>query len=202
MKEYLSRLTRHLERKESFYTRDLLKGDIFEIGAYTYGEPKVHFDEGYPVKLRIGKFCSIAPAVEIFLGMNHRLDWCSTYPFSSPVPQVRHLWPEASDIKGFPSSHGDVTIGHDVWIGLGATILSGVTVGAGAVLAARSVVSRDVPPYAVAAGNPARIVKKRFDEPTIEKLMALQWWHWSEEKIRRAVHLICSNRIDDLYRLS
>jgi len=101
MKEYLAKLTRHLDRKEPFYTRELLKGDIFEVGEFTYGIPKVHFDEGYPVMLRIGKFCSIAPAVEIFLGMNHRLDWCSTYPFSSPVPEVSDLWPEAADTKEF-----------------------------------------------------------------------------------------------------
>ena len=198
MKDYLARLTKHLDRKEPFYTKELLKADIFEIGDYTYGAPKVHYDEGYPVRLRIGKFCSIAPEVEIFLGMNHRLDWCSTYPFSSPVPQVSNLWPEAADIKGFPSSHGDVTIGNDVWVGLGATVLSGVTVGDGAVLGAKSVVTGDVPPYAVAAGNPARIVKTRFDEKTIEKLLTLQWWDWPVEKIRRAVHLLCSNRIDDL----
>jgi len=198
MKEYLAKLTRHLDRKEPFYTRELLKGDIFEVGEFTYGIPKVHFDEGYPVMLRIGKFCSIAPAVEIFLGMNHRLDWCSTYPFSSPVPEVSDLWPEAADIKGFPSSHGDVNIGNDVWIGLGATILSGVTIGDGAVVGAKAVVTGDVPPYAVAVGNPARIVKMRFDEQVIAKLLDLQWWHWPTDKIRRAVHLLCSNRIEDL----
>lgn len=198
MKAYLDKLTRCLDRKQPFYTKDLLRGDIFEIGEFTYGEPRVHFDEGLPVMLRIGKFCSIGPAVEIFLGMNHRPDWCSTYPFSSPVPAVRERWPEAADIKGFPSSHGDVNIGNDVWIGAGATLLSGVSIGDGAVVGAKAVVAGDVPPYAVAAGNPARTVKMRFDEQTIAKLLDLQWWHWPTDKIRRAVHLLCSDRIDDL----
>lgn len=198
MKDYLAKLSRRLDRKEPFYTRDIPTEDIFDIGEYTYGVPKVHFDTDFPMKLRIGKFCSIAPAVEIFLGMNHRLDWCTTYPFPSPVPQVRDLWPEAADIKGFPSSHGDVTIGHDVWLGLGATILSGVTIGDGAVVGAKAVVTNDVPPYAVAVGNPAEVVKMRFDEQTIAKLLELQWWHWPDEKVRRAVPLLCSDRIAEL----
>jgi len=198
MKDYLAKLSRHLDRKEPFYTRDILTEEIFDIGEYTYGVPKVHFDTDFPMQLRIGKFCSIAPAVEIFLGMNHRLDWCTTYPFSSPVPQVRDLWPEAADIKGFPSSYGDVNIGHDVWLGLGATILSGVTIGAGAAVGAKAVVTNDVPPYAVAVGNPAKVVKMRFAEQTIAKLLEFQWWHWPVEKIRRALPLLCSERIDEL----
>lgn len=198
MKDYFTKLIHRFCHNDPFYTREILTDDHFEIGEYTYGLPKIHFDTAHPRMLRIGRFCSIAPEVEIFLGMNHRLDWGTTYPFSSPVPQVRGLWPEAADIEGFPSSRGDVNIGHDVWIGLGATILSGVTIGDGAAVGAKAVVAADVPPYAVVAGNPAGVVRMRFDEATVEKMLALQWWYWPVEKIRRAIPLLCSNRIDEL----
>lgn len=172
---------------EIFYTKEILKDKPYEIGEYTYGNPIIYFEgEG---NLKIGKFCSIAfEGVKIFLGGNHRVDWATTYPFNKIVD-----YPEATQITGHPSSKGDVIIGNDVWIGMNATILSGVTIGDGAIVAAHAVVTKDVPPYAIVAGNPARIVKFRFPEEIIKELLDLQWWNWPIEKIRANIPLLMNN---------
>lgn len=176
-----------------FYTRDIYKDTKFNIGDYTYGNPKILF-ENEESNLHIGKFCSIANGVTIFLGGNHRTDWITTYPFN-----VLHTdFPAARNVVGHPSTKGDVTIGHDVWIGKGATILSGVTIGDGAVIAAESVVSKDVGPYEIWGGNPARLLKKRFDESQIQRLLEIKWWDWSIDEINRNVHILCSNNINKL----
>src|SRR5262249_17686854 len=118
----------------------------YEIGEGTYGRPKVDFyDAGGGLK--IGSYCSIGPGVTILLGGEHHLDWVTTYPFSL-------LFDEASSLKGYPNTKGDVVIGGDVWIGQEALILSGVTVGHGAVIAARSVVSQKLQPYFIVSGQP------------------------------------------------
>jgi acetyltransferase-like isoleucine patch superfamily enzyme len=168
------------------YTKDLL-GDRYTIGDYTYGKPRV-VSWGEGTSLRIGKYCSISTHVIIFLGSEHRTDWVSTYPFP-------YLWKEASSIKGHPFSKGDVIIGNDVYIGYHVTILSGVAIGDGAAIGAGSVVTKDVPPYAIVAGNPARIVRYRFDEETIQKLLQVKWWDWPDEKVKENIHLICSDSI-------
>ena len=142
----------------------------FAVGAYSYGRPKVRFPETGS-RLTIGRYCSIADRVEILLGGNHRTDWATTYPFTA----LPGLWPSAAAVRDYHASRGDVVIGHDVWLGSGAVVLSGVTVGHGAVVGARAVVSRDVPPYAVVVGNPARVVRYRFDPGTIETLLATAW---------------------------
>jgi acetyltransferase-like isoleucine patch superfamily enzyme len=105
---------------------------------------------------------------------NHRVDWISTYPF----PAFTDKFPEAKGIEQFVTTKGDVTIGNDVWIGQHVTILSGVTIGDGAVIGAHSVVGKSIPPYAIAVGNPARVIRYRFDEKTIEMLLKIQWWNW------------------------
>ena len=110
------------------------------------------------------------------------------------------MWPEAAGVKGHPASKGDVVIGNDVWIAEGAVILSGVKIGDGAVIGSQAVVSKDVPPYAVVSGNPARLVKMRFDEDTIKMLLQIQWWNWPTEKIRQHLHLICSPKLDEFLR--
>jgi acetyltransferase-like isoleucine patch superfamily enzyme len=117
--------------------------------------------------LTIGRYCSIADKVEILLGGDHRLDWVSTYPFAA----MQGLWPDADAPADYHVSRGDVTIGNDVWLGSGCIILSGVTVGHGAVVAARAVVTRDVAPYTVVAGNPARPLRQRFDPDTVAALL-------------------------------
>lgn len=163
------------------------------IGAYTYGRPKVRFPES-GVLLRIGRYGSIADGVEILLGGNHRLDWATTYPF----PALHGLWPAAKGTSGSDATRGDVIIGHDVWLGSQCMVMSGVTIGHGAVVAARAVVTRDVPPYAIVAGNPARLVRTRFDEATVASLLAARWWDASPETITELLPLLMSDRIAEL----
>jgi len=179
---------RRLLRKLYFLYHDLNANQVtnkhpryqsYDIGDWTYGFPTV-YDWHDGTRLIIGKFCSIARGVKIYLGGEHRMDWISTFPFSE-------FFEEAKEIKGHPASKGDVIIENDVWIGGDATILSGVTLGNGCVVGAGSVVTKSVPPYAVAAGNPARVVKYRFDPQTIEKLLDLKWWDWPIEKIKEAL---------------
>jgi len=176
-----------------FFTKDYFKGNKYIIGEYTYGRPKVLF-ENNDANLRIGKYCSISTNVTIFLGGNHRIDWITTYPFND----LPAFFPEANNIIGHPATKGDVVIGNDVWIGNGATILSGVTIADGAVIAADAVVTKNVGAYEIWAGNPARLVKKRFEDSTIEKLLKLKWWNWSDEKVRENLSLLQSNKLNEL----
>ena len=171
----------------------LAKVHGFSIGAYSYGRPKVRFPESGR-HLTIGRYCSIADKVEILLGGDHRLDWVSTYPFAA----MRGLFPDARAPQDYHASRGDVAIGHDVWLGSGCLILSGVTVGHGAVVAARAVVTRDVPAYAVVAGNPARLVRRRFDDAVVDALLAAAWWDLPHAAVTRLVPLLQSGRIADL----
>ncbi|WP_280177674.1 CatB-related O-acetyltransferase [Bosea sp. CS1GBMeth4] len=163
------------------------------VGAFTYGRPKVRFPES-GARLSIGRYGSIADGVEILLGGNHRTDWATTYPF----PALPNLWPAAAGMGGHDATRGDVMIGHDVWLGSQAMILSGVTIGHGAVVAARAVVTRDVPPYAIVAGNPAKLVRLRLPEPQIEALLASRWWALPPEAVSRLLPLLMSGRIDEL----
>jgi acetyltransferase-like isoleucine patch superfamily enzyme len=121
----------------------------------------------------------------MFLGGQHRSDWVSSYPFPDFIEQAR-------EIRDFRTTRGNVSIGNDVWLASGCTILSGVSVGDGAIVAARAVVARDVPPYAIVAGNPARIVRWRFSEDIRRDLLATQWWAWPEEEVRKIVHFLCT----------
>lgn len=180
--------------KEQLYTRPLLNNPRYSIGDHTYGKPEVH-DWGDGGVLSIGKFTSIAQNVHILLGGNHRTDWVTTYPFHSIG---EGLWPVAKDIQNDRTSKGDVVIGSDVWIGMNTIVLSGIRINEGAVIAAGSVVTKDVPPYAIVAGNPARIIKKRFSEYEIRQLLALAWWNWSDEKVAHHLEALCSGNVYDL----
>ncbi len=165
----------------------------YDIGDWTYGAPEI-LSWGEGATLKIGRFCSIANGVEIMLGGEHRADWLTTYPFNVLCEQARSF-------SGHPKTKGDVVIGNDVWIGSKALLLSGVKIGDGAVVGARSVIAKDVAPYAVVAGNPARLYKFRFDEQAIQALLRIAWWEWPYEKIREAWPLLLSNRIADFIRL-
>jgi acetyltransferase-like isoleucine patch superfamily enzyme len=165
----------------------------FEIGEFTYGKPEILFPTSGG-SLKIGKFCSIANGVTIFLGGNHRTDWVSTYPFNKVFQNEL----PCSDIVGHPATDGDVIIGNDVWIGTNATILSGVTIENGAVIAAGSMVTKNVGKYEIWGGNPARIIRKRFDDENIEEIEKLKWWEWDIDKIKQNTPLICSQRLSEL----
>jgi acetyltransferase-like isoleucine patch superfamily enzyme len=166
----------------------------YEVGRGTYGEPEIR-DWGEPTTLKVGCFCSISSGVTIFLGGNHRVDWITTYPFSV-------FWESAKQIDGHPASKGDVIIGHDVWIGANAVILSGVHIGNGAVIGTAAVVTHNVPPYTIVAGNPARIIRTRFKEEEIRMLQSLEWWNWDDEKLNEAMPFLLNGDVSALHAFS
>jgi acetyltransferase-like isoleucine patch superfamily enzyme len=179
---------RQVPKKKLFsFTNDVLKGDLYDIGDFTYGTPTV-LAWGEGTRLKIGKFCSIAENVTIFLGGNHKTEWVTTYPF----PALYVQFPEASHIPGYPATKGGVEIGNDVWIGYSAMILSGVKIADGAVIAAGAVVTRDVGPYEIWGGNPAKLIKKRFSDTTINRLLLEKWWDWPIEEIRKRMDYLCA----------
>jgi chloramphenicol O-acetyltransferase type B len=168
-----------------------------DVGRHTYGHEQIEVRHwGEAARLQIGSFCSIADRVVVFLGGNHRTDWVTTYPFTA-FPE---RWETARGIAGHPSTNGDVRIGNDVWIGSNATIMSGVTIGDGAAVAADSCVTRDVPPYAIVGGNPALVLRRRFDDRTIEGLLAICWWDWSDERIAANMEELCSSDVEGFVR--
>lgn len=195
---FLNRLLILIKGKSSrtVFSNRLINQSNAQFGDYTYGIPTI-FDWGEGKKLKVGKFCAIASDVKIFLGGGHRTDWITTYPFNV----LNDEFPHGVGIVGHPISKGDVVIGNDVWIGQGATILSGVTIGDGAAIGAYSVVTRDVEPYSIVAGNPARLIKKRFSDRDIEFLTKIKWWNWSVDMIDRNVKLLCSENVDGLRNL-
>ena len=161
---------------------------------YTYGLKNIRVrDWGEGADVKVGSFCSIADNVTIFIGGNHRTDWVTTYPFG-------HIHKDVFDHhgKGHPATKGDVVIGNDVWIGSGSTILSGIKIGDGAVIAANSVVVKDIPAYAIAGGNPAKVLKMRFSRKQIDKLLQNPWWELSDSRINDLIPLLCSNDIEAL----
>jgi len=178
------------KKKPSFYTSLNPDYNEFEIGEWTYGRPKIlASNEG--ATLKIGKFCSIGGDVKILLGSEHRIDWISTYPFNI-------LFEEAKNITGHPTTKGDVIIGNDVWIGENAFILSGIHIENGAVIAAGSVVTKDVEPYTIVGGNPACLLRKRFDNESIRKLLEIEWWNWPLEKIEKNIPHLLSGDVQAL----
>ena len=136
--------------------------------------------------LRIGKFCMLASGVEFIMnGANHLSSAVSAYPFAV----FGHDWQDAMASKTYPTK-GDTTIGNDVWLGYRAAVLPGVTIGDGCIIGAYSVVTKDVPPYSIVGGNPAQLLRPRFDADTVQRLLALQWWHWPIDKISRYASLL------------
>lgn len=158
--------------------RDTLP-DHVSVGRYTYGVTRNIFVRASALApCSIGAFCAIGPEVMIYGQAEHPLDSPSSYPFRS-----HYFMADAPPAQ--PRTRGPVRIGNDVWIGSRAIILSGVSIGDGAVIGAGAVVTRDVPPYAVAAGNPARVVRLRFAPEIVTRLLQIRWWDWPDEKIRR-----------------
>ena len=197
---------------QTVYLKDVVTGPNIEIGDYTmyndFERDPRDFERNnvlyhYPVngdKLRIGKFCSIACGAKfLFNSANHTLRSLSTYPF---LIFYEEWGLEGKDIRQAWDNKGDIVIGNDVWIGYQAVILAGVTVGDGAIIGSRAVVTRDVPPYTIVGGVPAKPIRKRFDEDTIARLQALRWWDWDQETIRRAIPTIQAGRLSELEGLA
>lgn len=188
------------------YLQDVVNGPNIEVGAYTIYNDFVHdprdFEKNnvlyhYPVngdRLKIGKFCSVACGAKfLFTSGNHSLRSSSTYTF----PIFYEQWGlDPKNIRDAWDNKGDIVIGNDVWIGYEAVILSGVTVGDGAVIGTRAVVTKDVPPYTIVGGVPARPIRRRFDPQAIARLEELRWWDWEEERIARNLSAIQSGRPD------
>lgn len=181
------------------FLKPLVDAGNIEIGDFTYYDDPEGPDlfqqkcvlHHYPFigdKLIIGKFCAIAEGARFIMnGANHAMSGFSTYPFNI----FGRGWEDGFDVTTWQQEvRGDTIIGNDVWIGMEAVILPGVHIGDGAIIAAKSVVSRHVPPYAIVAGNPSTAVKKRFDDKTIEKLLAIAWWNWPVDKIGRNLNAI------------
>ena len=198
--------------KETVYLKNVVSGANIEIGDYTIYNDFVRdprdFERSnvlyhYPVngdRLKIGKFCSIACGAKfLFTSGNHSLRSLSTYTF----PIFFEEWGlDAKDICSAWDNRGDIVIGSDVWVGYEALILSGVTVGDGAIIGSRAVVTKDVPPYTIVGGVPAKSIRRRFDGAVIERLEKLRWWDWDIETIRRSIPAIQSGDIAALERMA
>ncbi len=186
--------------RQTVYLKDVITNSNIEIGEYTIYNDFVNdprdFEKNnvlyhYPVngdKLKIGKFCSVACGAKfLFTSGNHSLESLSTYTF----PIFFDEWGlDAKNIRQAWDNKGDIVIGSDVWIGYEAVIMSGVRIGDGAIIGTRAVVTKDVPPYTIVGGVPAKQIRKRFDDATIEKLEEIRFWDWDEEKIKRNISAI------------
>ena len=191
--------------KQIVYLKDVITSPNIIVGDYTIyndfvNDPRDFVKNNvlyhYPIngdKLIIGKFCSIACGAKfMFTSGNHSMKSLSNYTF----PIFFDEWGlDAKDICNAWDNKGDIVIGNDVWIGYDAVIMSGVKIGDGAIIGTRAVVTKDVPPYTIVGGVPAKPIRKRFDDETIEKLLALRWWDWDDEKIKRNISAIQSGNI-------
>lgn len=186
-----------------------VKNPNIKVGRYSYYSGYYHghaFDDcaRYLLpdrddvdRLIIGSFCSIGSGASFIMAGNqgHRYDWVSSFPFFYIDDEPAF----AGAADAFEKA-GDTVIGSDVWIGSEAMLMPGVKVGHGAVIGSRALVTKDVEPYTIIGGNPAKVIKKRFSEDQITKLLEMQWWDWPIEAIQEAMPLLCSSDIDGLYR--
>lgn len=194
--------------KETIYLKHVITNPNITVGDFTMYNDFVNdptlFEKNnvlyhYPInhdKLQIGKFCSIACGAKfLFNSANHTLSSLSTYPF----PLFFEEWGlEKKGVTNAWDNKGDIIIGNDVWIGYEAVILAGVTIGDGAIIGTRAVVTKDVLPYSIVGGVPAKPIKRRFPEEAISALLEIQWWNWSEERIARNIGAIQSGNIEQL----
>ena len=197
---------------QTVYLNAVIKDPQIEVGDYTiyndFVADPLLFDKKnvlyhYPIhkeKLIIGKFCSIACGMKfLFNCANHTQKSLSTYTF----PLFYEEWElEKSNITTAWDNKGDIVIGNDVWIGYEAVIMAGVHIGDGAIIAARAVVTKDVPPYTIVGGTPAKEIRKRFDADVIQQLLMLKWWNWSTDKIRQCLPYIAEGKMNELLTIN
>ena len=197
--------------RKLIFLKNIITRKNIEVGDYTYYDDAddplqfennvlYHFDM-LGDKLIIGKFCAIASGVKFIMnGANHQISTISTFPFAI----FENGWEKINEgvdlAKKYPHK-GDTIIGNDVWLGFEALIMPGVKIGHGAVIASRAVVTKDVPDYAIVGGNPAKVIRKRFDEPTIERLLKIAWWEWEADDITEHLKIINSADVDALERV-
>ena len=194
--------------RETVYLKNVIDNPNIQIGDYTIYNDFVHDPREflknnvlyhYPInkdRLIIGKFCSIACGAKfLFNSANHKMASLSTYTF----PLFFEEWGlEKENVAQAWDQKGDIIIGNDVWIGYEAVVLSGVTIGDGAVIGCRAVVTKDIPPYTIVGGVPAKPIRKRFDEETIKELQKIKWWDWPEEKIAGKIPAIQAGNLEEL----
>ena len=194
--------------KQTVYLKNVITDPAITVGDYTmyndFVNDPVGFEKNnvlyhYPItrdRLIIGKFCSIACGAKfLFNSANHTLSSLSTYPF----PLFFEEWGlEKRNVAESWDNKGDIVLGNDVWIGYEAVIMAGVTIGDGAIIGTRAVVTKDVPPYTVAGGIPAKPIKKRYPEETIAALSELKWWDWPENRIAQNLHAIQAGKLNEL----
>ena len=194
--------------KQTIYLNAVIKDPQIKVGDYTiyndFVADPLLFEKNnvlyhYPIhreELIIGKFCSIACGTKfLFNCANHTLKSLSTYTF----PLFYEEWElEKSNITTAWDNKGNIVIGNDVWIGYEAVIMAGVHIGDGAIIAARAVVTKDVPPYTIVGGTPAKEIRKRFDAEVIEQLLTQKWWDWSTDKIHQCLPYIAESKLDEL----
>lgn len=187
------------------YLKNYITKPNIEVGDYTYYDDPdgpEHFEDNvlyhFPFigdTLRIGKFCAIAKDVKFIMnGANHSMSGFSTYPFFI----FGNGWEASAPKPNELPYKGDTVVGHDVWLGYEATIMPGVTIGHGAIVASKSVVTQDVPAYSIVGGNPAKVLKYRFEQDTIAQLLAIAWWNWDAEKITHNLQAIIHNDLNAL----
>ena len=187
------------------FIKNVITRPNIEVGDYTYyddingadkfEEHVMHHYEFLGDKLIIGKFCQIASGIKFIMnGANHRMNSVTTYPFNIMGNGWEKVTPKLEDLP----FKGDTIIGNDVWIGQNVTILPGVHIGDGTIIGANSVVTKDIPPYHIAGGNPCKIIRKRFNEEFIDYLEEVKWWDWEEDKIFKNLEILCSNDLEKI----
>jgi virginiamycin A acetyltransferase len=188
--------------KETIFLKNFISNPNITVGDYTYYHDYDHperFESQnvrncYTVKLIIGRFCAIAVGTTFIMSnSNHAMDGFSTYPFfifEEPLDLEKH-------VKSLPQK-GDTVVGNDVWFGTNSVIMPGITIGDGAIIGAYAVVTKDVAPYEIVAGNPARLIRKRFSEDVIDELQAIAWWNWNHDKIAKNISAITGNDLQKL----
>jgi lipopolysaccharide transport system ATP-binding protein len=168
------------------FTKDIIKLPYCKFGDFTYGKPNV-IRWGNIGTLTVGKFCCISENVTFLLDADHRMEWVTTYPFTSLKVQKHLKWMKP---QPYIESKGNTIVENDVWIGYDATILPGVKIKDGAIIGAKSVVTKDVDSYQIVAGNPAKLIRYRFPQLDIFALLKIKWWDWDIQKIKQNVELM------------